>query len=80
MTDTPDRTPRIGTGFVWIDAPCPDCGALVEVLALVTSVLTVPQHDAATVRVRLKAKPVDHECRAPEQLSILRTGAGVQLS
>jgi hypothetical protein len=58
-----DRTPRIGTGFVWVDAPCPECGALVEILAAVRSVLTVPQDDAATIRLRLKAKAVDHDCR-----------------
>lgn len=59
-----DRTPRIGTGYVTVDAPCPECGALVEILATIRSVLTVPQDDAGSIRLRLKAKAVDHECRA----------------
>lgn len=66
-----DRTPRIATGYVWIDAPCPECGALVECLAVIRSVLTVPQDDAGTIRVRLKSKPVDHECRAGVQVALL---------
>lgn len=70
MTDA-DRTPRIPTGYVWIDAPCPECGALVEVLAVIRSVLTVPQDEAGTIRVRLKANAVDHECRNGVQAALL---------
>jgi hypothetical protein len=72
-----DKTQRIGTGYVWIDAPCPECGALVEVLAIIRSVLTVPQDDAGTVRVRLKSKAVDHQCASGVQTVLIdRTDIG----
>ena len=64
-----DPCPGVGTGYVWVDAPCPECGALVELLAVVRSVLTVPQDDPGTIRLRLKSKPVDHACRSGAQLA-----------
>lgn len=76
-----DRTPRIGTGYVWVDAPCPECGALIECLAVIRSVLTVPQDDPGTIRLRLKAKPVDHECRLGVQAALfLRDALGLHVS
>lgn len=52
----------IPTGLHWVDAPCPRCGAIETVAVKLSSLLQVPDEDQASIRVRLKAKPVDHDC------------------
>lgn len=56
--------PTIGTGYVRVDAPCPECGSIAEVVARIGTTLTTPDDDVPTLRLRLKAKAVPHECRA----------------
>lgn len=67
---TEDRMPTIGTGYVQVDAPCPECGALAIVVARIGTTLTTPDDDVPTLRLRLKAKPVPHTCRSGAQLTI----------
>lgn len=57
MTDT------IPVGTHWVEAPCPRCGALEVIGVHLASVLTTPQDEIPSLRVRAKAKPVDHDCR-----------------
>lgn len=57
---TGNRT--IGTGTYIVEAPCPECGQIVSVLARLSSVLTVPQDDGPTLRLKLKGEAVPHSC------------------
>lgn len=53
----------IPTGTYLIEAPCPRCGVIEEILVSLQSVLTTPEHDTGSLRVRLKGKGRDHDCR-----------------
>lgn len=53
---------RIATGVYLIDAPCPRCGVIEEILVKLSAVLTTPEDDGSTIRVRLKGKARDHDC------------------
>lgn len=57
MTDT------LQTGNYVVDAPCPRCGVVEEILVRISSVLTTPQDDAGSLRVKVKGKARDHDCQ-----------------
>jgi hypothetical protein len=63
-------TSTIDTGTYFVNAPCPECGSIVEILANIASVLTVPQDDTPQLKVRLKAQAIAHNCRSGRQVSI----------
>lgn len=52
----------IETGTYLVEAPCPRCGVVEEILARLSTVLTTPQDDAGALRVKIKSKPRDHDC------------------
>lgn len=53
----------IPTGVYLVEAPCPRCGVVEEILVALRSVLTMPEDDAGTIRVRVKGKARDHDCK-----------------
>lgn len=60
-TTTSDPT-RLATGVYIVDAPCPRCGVIEEILVALRSVLTTPEDDIGSIRVKLKGKARDHDC------------------
>lgn len=54
---------RIDPGVYVVDAACPRCGAIEEVLIRLGVLVTIPDDDIGSLRVRVKAKPRDHDCR-----------------
>lgn len=67
--DAPDLPP-LRMGFHVVDAPCPRCGLLVEAYVWLSTVLTSPQDDVPTLRVKSKSKPVEHDCRHGAQTTL----------
>jgi len=63
MQETTTGTRTLDTGVYLVDAPCPMCGALEPILVKIATVVTVPQDDVASMRVKLHAKAIDHMCR-----------------
>lgn len=57
MTDT------LSTGTYYVDAPCPRCGAIEAILVQISSVLTTPETEGGTLRVKIKGKPREHDCQ-----------------
>lgn len=55
-------TKTIPTGTYLVEAPCPNCGVIEEVLVGLRSVLTTPQDDQASIKVSCKGKARDHNC------------------
>lgn len=53
---------KLLTGTYLVDAPCPKCGVIEEVLVSIESVLTLPQNSSGSLRVRLQGKALDHDC------------------
>jgi hypothetical protein len=60
LTDSPPLP--LPPGTYTVAARCPNCLETALILVAVRVVLTVPDDDVATLRVRTKAKPVDHRC------------------
>lgn len=56
-------------GTYWVDLPCPRCGAIETVAATLTAVLTVPGDAGASLKLRVKTKPTDHDCGQGRMLS-----------
>lgn len=56
------KNQAISTGLHWVDAPCPRCGELETIAIVLTSVLTTPQDDSPSLKVRAKSKGLDHDC------------------
>lgn len=52
----------IPTATYWVEAACPRCGAIEVVAVHLHALLTIPDDDAPSIRVRSKSKPVDHSC------------------
>jgi len=50
------------TGLYWVDLPCPRCHALETVAVVLSSVLTTPDEDEPSLRLRAKSRPIDHLC------------------
>lgn len=71
MSTTTD-TKTIPTGVYLVEARCPRCGAIEEILVGISSVLTTPEHDTASLRVRLKGKARDHDCKQTRLLDVDR--------
>lgn len=46
-----------------IDAACPRCGVIEEILVRVGVVLTTPDDGSGSLRVRIKGKARDHDCQ-----------------
>lgn len=65
------------TGVYLVEAACPRCGAIEEILVAIRSVLTTPEDDTGSLRVRLRGKARDHDCRqlrlSQLQVSVDRT-------
>jgi hypothetical protein len=64
----------IATGTYVVEAPCPECGQLVEVLVRLSSVLTIAQDDAPSLRVKCKGEAVGHYCGRGLQLTLAEDG------
>jgi hypothetical protein len=64
----------IPTGTYIVEAHCPRCNAIEEVLVSIRSVLTTPEDDPATLRVRLKCKARDHDCN--QSRLVINTATG----
>lgn len=56
-------TETLSTGVYLVEAPCPRCGVIEEILVSLRSVLTQPEDDAGSIRVRLRGKARDHDCK-----------------
>jgi hypothetical protein len=54
--------PPLTTGVYWIDLPCPRCGALATVAAVLSSVLTTPSEAEPSLKLHCRTKAVDHAC------------------
>lgn len=53
----------IPTGTYLFEAPCPRCGVIELLLASVRSVHTLGEDEIGSLRLRLRTKAVDHDCR-----------------
>lgn len=53
----------LSTGVYVVEAPCPRCGVIEEILVSLRSVLTTPEDDPGSLRVKLKGKARDHDCK-----------------
>lgn len=53
----------LDTGVYIVNAPCPRCGVIEECLISIRSVLTLPETETGSLRVKIKGKPRDHDCR-----------------
>lgn len=69
MADAPPL--QIGTHIV--DVPCPRCGSLETILVRFSAVLTEGTDEETTLRLKTRAKAVDHMCGSRRLLD----GAGV---
>lgn len=58
---TVDKT--LSTGVYLVEAPCPRCGVIEEILVSLRSVLTQPEDDTGSIRVRCRGKARDHDCK-----------------
>lgn len=67
MTDT------IDTGTYYVNAPCPRCGVIEEILVAVRSKLTIPQDEIGKLGVAVKGKARDHDCKQARRSSTLVT-------
>lgn len=54
--------PRVPAGLVGVEVPCPACGVLEFIAVRLSGVLTTPDDDTPSLRVKCKGKPLDHEC------------------
>jgi hypothetical protein len=52
----------IDTGVYMVNAPCPRCGVVEEILVAIRSVLTTPEDGPGSLRVKIKGKARDHDC------------------
>lgn len=51
------------TGVYMVDARCPRCGAIEEIAVRLQTVLTMPEQDIGSLKVRLRMKARDHDCK-----------------
>lgn len=67
-------TESLDTGTYYVNAPCPRCGVIEEILVAIRSKLTIPQDEIGKLGVALKGKARDHDCKqarltiAPDRL------------
>lgn len=71
---TTTGTKTLQTGVYLIDAACPRCGAIEEILMSLRAVVTIPEGDLGKLAVKLKAKPRDHDCRQARMIVNAETG------
>lgn len=64
----------IQTGTYVVEAHCPRCGAIEEILCSIRSVLTTPEDDSGSLKVQLKGKARDHDCRQSRMVVDATTG------
>lgn len=67
---------NIPTGTYIVEARCPRCNAIEEILVSIRSVLTTPEDDAGSLRVRLRGKARDHDCRQARLTTIVDATTG----
>lgn len=67
-------TKTIETGVYLVEARCPRCGAIEEILCAIRSVLTTPEDDSGSLRLKLKHKARDHDCRQARMVVDKTTG------
>lgn len=63
VAETTTGTKTLETGVYIVEAACPRCGAIEEILVSIRAVVTIPEADLGKLAVRLKGKPRDHDCR-----------------
>ena len=59
---TSSTPPRVAAGWVGVEVACPVCGVLEHIAVRLTGVLTTPDDETPTLRVRARSKPLDHDC------------------
>lgn len=62
------------TGVYLVETSCPRCGAIEEILVSLRAVLTTPEEDTGSLRVRLKGKARDHDCKQARMVVSAETG------
>lgn len=71
MSDTTTGTPNLDPGVYLVNAACPRCGVIEEVLVRIGVVLTTPDDDLGSLRVRVKGKAREHDCRQQRLTALL---------
>lgn len=66
----------LSTGVYLVEAPCPRCGVIEEILVALRSVLTQPEDDTGSIRVKIKGKARDHDCKQQRLASVTVAGDG----
>lgn len=70
MAETTTGTKTLQTGVYIVEAHCPRCGAIEEILVAIRSVVTIPELDLGKLAVRLKSKARDHDCRQSRLVAV----------
>lgn len=78
LETTTAGTKTLQTGVYLIEAACPRCGAIEEVLVSIRAVVTIPEADLGKLAVRLKGKARDHDCRQVRMVVNADTGEVLQ--
>lgn len=53
----------LDTGVYTVQAPCPRCGVIEDILVAIKTQLTTPQDAIGKLAVKLKSRGVDHDCQ-----------------
>ena len=61
MTENDPKT--LDPGVYVVNAACPQCGVIEEILVKIRTVVTIPEDDIGSLRVGLKGKAREHDCR-----------------
>lgn len=72
--ETTTGTKTLQTGVYIIEAACPRCGAIEEILVGIRAVVTIPENDLGKLAVRMKGKARDHDCRQSRLVVNVETG------
>ena len=68
---------HLNVGRHAVEAPCPTCGVIELIFVTLSTVLTTPNDDDATLRVKAASKPVIHLCGQETISDLLSAGSGV---
>jgi hypothetical protein len=63
MTEIAPGPKTLPTGNYVVEAPCPRCGVIEEILVGIRSVLTTPEDDIGSLRVKIKGRARERDCR-----------------
>lgn len=54
--------PRVSAGLVAVEVACPSCGVLETIGVHLAGVLTIPDDETPSLRIKAKSKPFEHDC------------------